>query len=150
MWWREQTLDEQLDAVLQAEPKEHLALFNEPQREPAENYQLGMLLLRRHGIRLHPHRKGPLSLHFAEGLPEEPEQATQALQQAFSNADNQLREFWEPLWQHESKGPLRQHTRWLLRREEAIRANTAHWGEMERLRAEVAKLRAELKALKRA
>ena len=143
-------MDERLDALLQGEQaeKQHLALFNKPQREPSENYNLGTLLLRRHGIRLHPHRKGPLALHYAEGLPEDPEQATRALQQAFSDADSQLRGFWEPLWEMRASGPLRQHTRWLLRREEALRANNAVSGEMERLRAEVAELRAEVKRAK--
>lgn len=150
MWWREQTIEEKLDALLQGKQDErkHLALFNEPQREAAENYQLGLLLLKRHGIKLHPHRKGKWCLHWIDGLPKEPDRATKLLQQAFRDADNQLREFWAPLWELRASGPLRQHTRWLLRREEAISANHRYWDEMGRLRAEVAELRAELERVK--
>lgn len=150
MWWRERdrTLEEQLDSILRAEPNEHLSLFNPPQRENDENYQLGNLLLRRHGIHLTLHPKGPLCLHYAEGLPEDPQKGTEALKEAFQQADEQLRRFWEPLWTLEAKGPLRQHARWLIRREQAINANTAHSTELERVRAENKRLRAEVEALR--
>lgn len=138
-WWSEATLDEQLDAVLDAEVPKHLAMFNPPQREHSENYNLGVLLLRRHGIRLHLHPRGPFVLHFAEGLPEDPEQAMRALKGAFDRADEQLKRFWEPLWLLQAKGPLRQHSRWLVRREEAISANGKFCGELERLREKVAR-----------
>jgi hypothetical protein len=107
-----------------------------------------VLLLRREGIRLKLDRKGPLCLHYAEGLPTDPQRATEALQTPFRQADRQLREFWTPLWELQSSGPLRQHARYLLRREEAICANSNHCSELKRLRAEVEGLKTEVRLLR--
>lgn len=150
MWWKERdrTLEERLDAVLEGKEEPHHALFTPPQREPQDNYELGVLLLRRAGIRLTLDRKGPLCLHYAEGLPTDPQRATEALQAPFRQADRQLREFWRPLWELKSGGPLRQHARYLLRREEAIRANSRQCSVVERLRAEVEDLKAEVRLLR--
>ena len=143
MWWKERdrTLEERLDALLGGREEPHHALFTPPQREPQDNYELGGHLLRRAGIRLTLDRKGPLCLHYAEGLPTDPQRATEALQAPFRQADRQLREL-------QSSGPLRQHARFLLRREEAIRANGGHCSELERLKAEVLRLKAELQVAK--
>ena len=142
-WWQEATLEGQLDAMRQegTNPRTTRATGNlaralgtPPARDHAHNYDLGTLALRQHGIRIHPHPKGPLCLHYAEGLPEDPAQAMRALQQALEGTDAQLREYWAPLWTLQSKGPLRQHTRYLLRREEAIQGNARWVGELERCR----------------
>jgi hypothetical protein len=148
MWWREATLEEQLDAVLNKESREWENLFTPPQREPAENYALGRLLLRRHGLKLQPHPKGKWCLHWVEGLPEDAEAATAALMKAFRGADEQLTEFWRPMWEHRAAGPLRQHTRWMLRREESVTGNKRFCSELELLRKEVAELRQQLKDAK--
>ncbi len=143
-WWQEATLEEQLDAMrgerVRQGAKGNLAktLGTPPARDHAHNYDLGTLALRQHGIRIHPHPKGPLCLHFAEGLPDDPAQAVKALQEAFQGADEQLQEFWAPLWKLQSKGPLRQHTRYLIRREEAIQRNARWVGELERCRLRLA------------
>jgi len=139
-WWQEATLEGQLDAMRQegkaprAQGNLARALGTPPARDHAHNYDLGTLALRQHGIRIHPHPKGPLCLHYAEGLPEDPAQAMRMLQQAFEGTDAQLREYWAPLWMLQSKGPLRQHTRYLIRREEAIQGNARWVGELERCR----------------
>ena len=54
MWWKERdrTLEERLNAVLEGREEPHHALFTPPQRQPSENYELGVLLLRRAGIRV--------------------------------------------------------------------------------------------------
>lgn len=136
-WWREETLEEQLQGIRDREKegrRQAVIISTPPQRDPATNYDLGTLALRQRGIRLHPHPKGPLCLHMAEGLPDDPAEAIRALQQAFEDTDTQLREFWAPLWTLEAKGRLRQHSRWLIRREQAIQTNARWVGELERCR----------------
>jgi len=147
MWWREATLEERLDAVLNADSKKWDPLFNPPQREAKENYELGVALLRRGGIRLTLDAKGPYCLHFVEGVPEDAEATDRALRGAFSGADDQLQDFWTPLWTFRASGPLRQHARFLLRRELAVMANSRHCSEVERLRQEVRDLRWRLQQL---
>jgi hypothetical protein len=102
-------------------------------------------LLRRHGIRLTLDAKGPYCLHFVEGVPADAEATEKVLKGAFKDADDQLREFWAPLVTLRAAGPLRQHARFLLRREQAVMANSKWCSEVERLRDEVAELRAKLK-----
>lgn len=145
MWWREVTLEERLDSVLSADSKKWDPLFTRPQREAKENYELGVALLRRHGIRLTLDAKGPYCLHFVEGVPADAEGTERVLKEVFKDADEQLREFWAPLITLRAAGPLRQHARFLLRREQAVMANSKRCSEVERLRDEVAELRARLK-----
>jgi hypothetical protein len=144
MWWREATLEERLDAVLSADSKRWDPLFTPPQREPHENYEIGVLLLRHHGIRLTLDPKGPYCLHFVEGVPANAEATERALRGAFKDADEQLRDFWTPLWTLRASGPLRQHSRFLLRREQAVMANSKRCSEVKRLREEVSELRRRL------
>ena len=135
MWWRDaETLDEQLDRMLNSKVPRHLEMFNAPERSTEENYSLGIALLRRHGIKAHLHPRGPYCLHYLEGLPEDAQTATEALRTAFQQADEQLQRFWAPLWTLEVKGLLRQHSRWLIRREQAIQTNARWVGELERCR----------------
>lgn len=134
MWWKDETLEEQLDRILSSKVPRHLEMFDAPQRDNDTNYQLGIRLLRRHGIKAQLHPKGPFCHHYLVGLPTDAEGAERALRTAFQQADEQLQRFWAPLWTLEAKGPLRQHTRWLIRREQAIQTNARWVGELERCR----------------
>lgn len=123
------TLSEHLDDILNRTAKPHDPLFNPPQRDDSINYSLGVMLLRRYGIKLHLHRKGPYCLHFVEGCgSNDPTSLTETL---FSRSDDDLIGFWEGLWTLEAKSRLRRHARLLLRREEALRAN-ARWNGKEK------------------
>ncbi len=144
MWWREETLEEQLDRVL---TRKRNGLFLREERTDQENYDLGRLLLKRHGVRVHLAERGPFAGHFVEGADEEgTEEVLERAERAFEHADETLREFWSGLWSLAPRSALARHSGYLKRRERALQANGVFIDELERLRAKVEELEQQLAA----
>jgi hypothetical protein len=134
------SLAEQLELILEGKRSR---LFPPEARDNSSNYALGVLLLKQRGVEAILSPRGRFGKHFLvwtlSGSP--PADIAEYCKQVFAEADSPLQEFWQGLWDGNSKSTLAKYARMLIQRESALQVNG-------RFRCELLRLREENKRLK--